>query len=322
MKIKFNDNLVKLANAMPCSIYAVGGYVRNYLINQKTSSDIDLSSSLLTEELLPYLDKFGFRIIATYDRTGTVVFSDGTQKYEYSAFRSESYAKGEHTPEKTVFKVSLYEDALRRDFKCNAIYYDVKNQEFVDPLGGIEDVKNKMLDTVTSPEKVFCHDGLRLMRLARFSGDLGFMATEDVLKIAKKYANNIKDISSERICEELKKILVADTAHEFSPKDGHYKALKVLDDAKVIDQILPEIARGRGMAQRKDYHKYDVLEHTLKTVLYADKSIRLAALFHDIGKPLCMLKNGKYHGHDVVGADLAREALNRLKFDKASIDEV
>ena len=117
----------------------------------------------------------------------------------------------------------------------------------------------------------------------------------------------------------MKKILVADKKYAFSDKKGHYTALKILDQTRVLDRIIPELTLGRGMAQRKDFHNYDVLEHSLRCVLYSSPKVRLSALLHDIGKPYCMLNKGVYYGHDKEGAKIAGEVLRRLKADNESI---
>jgi tRNA nucleotidyltransferase (CCA-adding enzyme) len=191
----------------------------------------------------------------------------------------------------------------------------------VDPLNGLNDIKKKVLDTVKEPEKVFCSDGLRLLRLARFAGELDFTPTKNVIESARQYSQNLKDISVERIWAELIKILTADNKYSFSKKDGHYRALKVLDESRCLDVILPQLTLGRGMVQRSDYHNYDVLEHSLRCVLYSPKNIRVSALLHDVGKPLNMLKTGKYHGHDKSGAKLVKDILNGLKADKKTVEK-
>ncbi len=323
MIIKFDANLTELALSMPVPLYAVGGCVRDFLIDGKISSDIDICSTLYPQDFSRIASSLGFNISATYKRTGTVVIEKDNIKYEYSVTRSEEYSSGgEHIPNKVVFGVSVEKDATRRDFKCNAIYYDIKNNKFVDPLNGMADVANKVLSTVIDAQQVFSHDGLRLMRLARFSGELGFSVEAQTLEGAKTYAKNILDISVERISDELKKILQADSKHAYSPKDGHYRALKVLDKTRVLDYILPELTLGRNLVQRSDFHKYDVLEHTLRCVLYANKSIRLSALLHDIGKPERFLATGKYHGHAESGEKIAKGVLKKYRFDNKTIEEV
>ncbi len=321
MKKVLSNKIVQLASILPKPLYVVGGFTRDFLITGLPSKDIDLASSMLVEELLPYLEKVGFKVKAEYKRTGTVVFGTVKEKYEFTTFRVESYAfGGTHAPERVAFTEDILLDAKRRDFKCNAIYYDIKKGELVDPLGGVEDIKNRVLSTVDEPKKVFSHDGLRLMRLARFCGELNFTPTEEVVLGATVFANNIKYIAFERIFEELKKILISNEKHAFSNPNGHYNGLKLLDKIGVLEIILPEVTNGRNLFQRKDFHKYDVLEHTLKTVLYAEKEVRLFALLHDIGKPLAMQKDKKFSNHAKYGKELVEIILQRLKADKRTIE--
>ena len=314
--------LIELAKKLPAPLYVVGGFTRNFLIDGKPSQDIDLCSALRPEQMSDALKECDFKVVTEIKRTGTLMFYDGERKYEFTTFRKEDYNGGEHTPYKTTFTQDIIEDAKRRDFKCNAVYYDIASEKFVDPLGGIKDIENKVLDTVCEPEKVFCHDGLRLMRLARFAGELNFTPTEQVLEGAKKYAHNIKDITVERIFAELMKILSSDTAYSFSSERGHYVGLKILDQTRVLELILPELTDGRGMVQRADFHLYDVLEHSLRTVRHADKSVRLGALLHDVGKPFCFRRDGYYYHHFAEGEKIAERILTRLKADKETIKQV
>ena len=323
MTLDLDANLVSLANQLNKPLYVVGGTVRNAILGVQGLTDIDLCGAYTIDELEPYLSSLGFSIIATYKTTGTVVFEKNGVKYEYTTLRKEEYAKGgNYKPTSVQFVEDIILDAKRRDFKCNAIYYDIKNAEILDPLGGVKDIENKILDTVIEPERVFRSDGLRLLRLARFSGELNFKPTLEVLSAMEKYSDNILDIKSERIFDEIKKILVADSKYPFSDKNGHYTALKILSETKVLDKIIPELTLGRGMEQRKDYHSYDVLEHTLRCVLYARRDVRLSALLHDVAKPRCKIDTGEYYRHDVVGKDLAKNVLLRLKADGKTIKEV
>lgn len=320
MRIILPKNVKILSEHCSLPLYAVGGYVRNFLIDGSISADLDLAAALSTEEIKSAAHSCGFTIVCEYKRTGTIVISDGKRKYEYTRFRTDLYsAGGGHKPLRSEFTNDLTLDAKRRDFKCNAVYYDIKADKIVDPLSGVSDIENKVLDTVISPEQVFCSDGLRLMRLARFSAELGFTVREEVLSEAKKYADNIRDIAPERIYEELKKILVADGKYPFSYKRGHYTGIKILEKIGVLDILFPELTAGRGLGQRADFHKYDVLEHSLRSVLYADKEIRLAALLHDVGKPYCKIQFGTYTGHAEAGEKIATDILKRLKADNRTI---
>ncbi len=323
MQIKLNENLITLSKLLPKSLYAVGGVVRNSFLGSE-ETDVDLASANNEEDFLTALEKSGFTVEAVYKRTGTVMFKglDGVH-YEHTRFRKEKYGKGgTHTPETTEFTDDITLDAKRRDFKCNAVYYDIKNQEVVDPLGGVEDIKNRVLDTVDLPEKVFCFDGLRLLRLCRFCGELGFTPTKEVVSGATKYKNNIKDISPERILEELKKMSVADKKYSFSKKTAHYDSFKLCHKIGVLELIIPELTLGENMSQRSDFHDYDVLEHSFRSLLYADESVRFAALLHDVGKPYAMICDGYYTMHATYGAAIAERILKRLKAPKKFTEEV
>ncbi|MBQ7339403.1 MAG: CCA tRNA nucleotidyltransferase [Clostridia bacterium] len=323
MKKFLSDKLISLADSLFAPLYIVGGACRDFVLGDSLSKDIDLASPTPISELLPIAKSFGFSVLAEYPRTSTLVLFDGQRKYEYTCFRREVYANGgEHTPISTEFTDSVLEDACRRDFKCNALYYDIKQDKFVDPLNAMGDIKNKVISTTISPSEVFSHDGLRLLRLARFSAELNFKIDEKTLLGAKENADKIKDISVERIFEELKKILVADSKHSFSDKRGHYNGLKVLDKIGVLDIILPELTLGRNLVQPKKYHDHDVLEHSLRAVLYSPAETRLCALLHDVGKPYCYHKHGNYYFHADRGEKIARTILNRLKAPKLEIDKI
>jgi len=319
MKNIIPKTLITLANNLPCPLYVTGGNVRNFLAGL-SSSDFDISAPLTPEIFTEYAINSGFIVNCIYKNTLTVKISDiNNQSYEFSSFRTEQYERG-HTPSTASFTNNIEEDALRRDFKCNAVYYDIKADVFVDPLNGINDIENKIISTVTNPDKVFCNDGLRLMRLCRFCGELEFTPDENTLLSAKKFSKQIEYISNERIFTELKLILTADT--KYLKKDGHYNALKLLYKIGVLDKIIPELTIGNNISQRSDFHKYDVLEHSFKAVKYAMPNIRLAALLHDIGKPACYLKNKSFRGHDIIGAEIAQTVLKRLKASKNEIKEI
>ncbi len=323
MKERFSSQIIALSKKLDKPLYAVGGKVRDYLIDESDSLDVDICSPSVLEEVVSCAQTVGMKIVATYKRTGTAVLYDGESKYEFTCFRKDIYGKGgEHIPDLTIPTSDILEDALRRDFTCNAVYFDIKKGEFVDPLNGISDIKNKTLKTVKSAKEVFSHDGLRLMRLARFAGELNFSPDKNTLDGARENADKIKDISAERIFVELNKILNSDTKHTFSDKKGHYNGLKILEKTGVLEIILPELCLGKGMAQPSKYHNYDVLEHSLRTVLYADSDIRLSALLHDVGKPYCFKRDGNFYLHSKEGEKIAESILNRLKASNKEKEEV
>jgi len=311
----FPESLINLARACPAPLYAVGGVVRDFLSGYSVEgADIDICAPIECDDFIAIAQNNSFTVTAVYKTTGTVKLKDADgNSFEFSPFRTDKYVRGEHMPTETFFTEDINLDAKRRDFTANAVYYNILKDSYLDPLGGIEAIKQKRLTTVAPAEKVFSEDGLRLMRLARFAAQLGFTPDEECLAGATKNADMILDIKPERIWTELVYILLADKKHKIPY--AHYAGLKLLDDTRVLDRILPELTAGRGMSQRTDFHKYDVLEHSLRCAMYAPPyiSIRYTALLHDVGKPVCYAKNGNFHEHDVLGAALSEKISNRLK---------
>ncbi|MDE7453578.1 MAG: HD domain-containing protein [Clostridia bacterium] len=321
MQMPLPEKLVNLANNCTFPLYVVGGYVRDFLACLETDNhDIDLCAPVDAEEFCKKAEELGAEVKAVYKNTGTVKLALGEEEYEFACFRSDEYIRGTHTPASTFFTDDIYLDARRRDFKCNAVYYDIKEAVLKDPLGGLADIKNKRLTTVDNPEKVFGEDGLRLMRLARFSAQTGFEPTPACLEGAKANAELIRDISVERVYAELDGILHADK--RYGNAEGQYFGLKILDEIGVLEIILPELTKGRRLMQNDQYHYYDVLEHSLRAVRYSDDKIRLAALLHDVGKPYRYRMEGTFHGHEEDSGKIANTILTRYKVSKKVIREV
>lgn len=315
------ENLLKLASVCQDSLYIVGGAVRDYLLGYPLeNADWDLASPMSEEEFLAAAQACGFRIKAIYRNTGTVKLEDseGTG-YEFTRFRSDEYVRGLHVPSEVTFTRDIALDAVRRDFRANAVYYDLKEKKFVDPLGGISDIQEKRLTTVTSASKVFGEDGLRLLRLARFAAQLGFTPDEECFEGAKAHCKLIGDVVPERIFAEMSLLLHADLKH--GVKDGPYQGLKILHATGVLGEILPELTLGEGMTQRSDFHDHDVLEHSLRCVRYSSPEIRFAALFHDVGKPFCYLRDGFYHNHPEEGERLTYQIMGRWNAPKKLTEE-
>ncbi len=307
--INVPNDLKEFALLFPVPLYLVGGYVRDALCG-KVSDDFDICSSLSADEVKDLLDGTPYKISVIKRNTGTVGIRYKNSEWQYTAFRTDNYSGG-HTPS-SISATDINGDAYRRDFKANAVYYDIKRNEIVDPLGGAKDVENRVLSATRDPKKVFSEDGLRLMRLARQSSETGFSVHPDTLTGARENAEKIDEIAAERIQTELERILL-------SPKPS--VGLILLREEKILERILPELDAAYGLPQRKDFHRYDVFGHILATVDAADKSVVTAALFHDIGKPACYKKSGNYHGHNEVGAELCRVIMNRLRYPKYRIME-
>lgn len=320
MQLNLPEKLHTLAQKADFPLYVVGGAVRDALANLPASPDLDLCAPVSAEKFSSLAAGCRLEVNGVYKNTGTVNLTAGDKKIEFTSFRTDTYRRGEHAPCAVEFTGDITADARRRDFKCNAVYYDIKQGTLCDPLGGEADIRARILETTRPAEEVFSEDGLRLMRLARFAAQLGFSPTAACRAGAKANAELIGKISAERIFTELLLILHAD--EKYGRRYAHYDGLKMLDETDVLRHILPELAAGKGMAQRSDFHDYDVLEHSLRTCRYADHSIRLAALLHDAGKPAAFAQTGKFYGHDVLGEEIARGILERLKAPKKTTELV
>lgn len=318
MKLKIPDSLIKLNEMSSCPIYVVGGFVRNHFASLG-KTDIDVAGPAIVETL-GISSRYKTKVV-NY-KLGTAVIKYNDDEFEYTPFRVEKYAQdGTHTPIEVKFTTDITSDALRRDFTCNAVYYDITNDEFIDPLHGIDDINHRIL-RAHNPERIFSSDGLRVLRMVRIAAETGFKIDGATAMVARNNAEKLRDISAERRRDELNRILVADT--KYGVANAHYRGLKLLAQLGMLKYLIPQLDDGAGMAQNPQYHKYDVLEHTFRTVLYAPPEIRLAALMHDVGKPYCMNKFGNMHGHEKVSANIVRYTLGEygLRYSKAQIEEV
>ena len=307
------EKLITLASALEKPLYAVGGACRDFLagLTPAGKRDWDICSPESAERVAAAAEKIGFAVTAVYKNTGTVRLTCDGEGYEFTTFRTDKYVRGVHSPAEVFFTDDMLLDARRRDFKCNAVYYDIRARAFVDPLGGIAEIESKTVSTVADANKVFGEDGLRLMRLCRIAAQTGFTPTEECIKGAQTNCALIADIAAERVWEELNAILHADI--KYGVAQAQYEGLQLLKKIGVLERILPELALGDGMEQRKDFHAHDVLEHSLRCVRYAPPEIRLAALLHDVGKPYCKLTFGKFARHEDEGARIAEDICKRLR---------
>ncbi len=317
-KIYIPDNLAALNANCKSPLYAVGGFVRNSLKGMPLS-DIDLCGPLPANKLI--IDS-AFKIIPVNPKLGTVVITDGKSTFEYTPFRIENYTRGgAHTPQSVYFTTDISKDSLRRDFTCNSVYYDLKNDTFIDLHGGIRDIEQGIVRELPFPAKVFSSDGLRLMRLARIAAQTGFAVDPATLESARRFSFLLRDVSKERIAQELNKILTADFAYGVS--DAHYRGLKLLGEIGLWRNIIAGIEEMKGVVQNPDYHKYDVYEHTMQTVRCAPVAVRLAALMHDIGKPASIAKFGNMHAHAALGEKMTKFSLGPygLKYSNNIVSE-
>ncbi len=298
------------------TLYAVGGCVRDAMLHRPVH-DIDLCSKLRPEELIRLAEANGVDARIVQKTLGTVLLSVGEQTFEHTTFRTESYGTGgTHRPETVVFSDTPEIDAFRRDFSVNAMYESVLDGALCDPTGGMTDLENRVLRTTTAdPEVILQDDGLRILRLVRFAATLGFSVDPATWAAAKANAALLKDVAWERKREELDRMLLGERV---------YFALSMLREVGALPYLLPECVECDGMPQRRDHHKYDVLDHMFHTCENTpnDLACRLIGLLHDVGKPEAKRRDGNQYAHDLYGERTARTMLERLRYPNALINRV
>ena len=218
LKLTLSNNLINLAKAIKKAggtVYVVGGYVRNALLNLD-NTDMDICGNLTYDVVLDIANSINFNAMVVNKRLGTVLIKvSDTEEYEYTTFRKENYKTGgDHSPTDVDFVKDIRLDASRRDFTVNSLYYNILTGEIEDFYTGISDINNKLLRCIKTPEEVFASDGLRILRLVRIANELGFAIEPNTRKCAKEYAFQLRDISGERVLKELKKIVVSDFKYE------------------------------------------------------------------------------------------------------------
>ncbi len=241
---------------------------------------------------------------------------------EVTPYRIEGKYSDNRRPDEVVFSKNLEDDLKRRDFTINAFCYNPLNNVLIDLFDGISDLRKKEIKAVGNADERFKEDALRILRAIRFSAQLSFEIEEETAEAIKKNSKLLENISMERIREEFVNILMTD-----NPIEAFFKA----KDLEVLKYLSPDLERGIGVEQN-GMHRYDVFEHLLRTMQHsADRNwsliVRLASLFHDISKPETRRwsekkKNWTFYGHEVVGARVTKKNLERLKFDKKTIDKV
>ena len=298
-------------------IYLVGGTVRDTLLHGPTH-DLDFATSAPPEETERVLRGWADSIWLTGARFGTVSAAKGGWHLEITTFRADVYEPGSRHPEVTYGR-DIEADLARRDFTCNAMAVRLPEPRFVDPFGGLADLRAGLLRTPIDAESSFGDDPLRMVRLARFAAVLGADADEPARKAASVMAAQLDGISRERIRVELDKLITAP-----EPRRG----MDLLCDTGLADRFLPEVPALRMERDPLHHHK-DVYAHTMAVVESCprdDRVLRLAALLHDIGKPATreFHPDGRvtFHHHEVVGARMARERMRALTYAKDDIEAV
>lgn len=304
---------LKLLEASGYEAYIVGGCVRDYIMGIEPH-DYDITTSALPEETKQVFKQF--KVLETGIKHGTVTVLLDYEPIEITTFRVDAdYIDGRH-PSSVSFTKSLREDVARRDFTMNAIAMDYRGNLY-DYFGGKKDIEEGVLRCVLEPTARFKEDALRIMRALRFSSVTGFNIEEKTHEAMRESKELLSKISAERTREELVKLLCGKNVKKV-----------LMEDVDILAVFMPELAKMEGFDQRNPHHVFDVLEHTATVVEMADKEpvVRLATLFHDIGKPECFTVDeagiGHFYGHGAISAEMTRSVMNRLKFDNETKHKV
>lgn len=315
MRIHLPDKVKKIIETIESEgyeAYAVGGCVRDSILG-RMPDDWDITTSAGPQQIKRLFP----RTIDTGIQHGTVTVMIGREGFEVTTYRIDGEYEDSRHPKEVTFTSNLTEDLKRRDFTINAMAYNDRDG-LVDVFGGIADMKNGLIRCVGDPGERFGEDALRMMRAVRFSAQLGYLIEERTGAAVKEMAENLRNISAERIQSELVKLLI-------SPHPDH---LRICCDMGIMGIVLPEFDRCMETEQNNPHHCYTVGEHILHSLngVKADKTLRLAMLFHDIGKPETKYTDEKgvdhFHGHARIGEEIAGRALKRLRFDNDTRNKV
>ncbi len=306
---KYNDalSIIKcLKNAGHEAVFA-GGCVRDMLLGDEPG-DYDIATDAppyeveeLFENTVPVGKQFGVILVIMNHRS-----------YEVATFRSESEYSDGRRPD-TICYAGMEEDAQRRDFTINGMFFDPVTDRLIDVVGGRKDLEDRLLRTIGDPDKRFREDYLRLLRAVRFAAGLGLQIESQTKKAIVASKHLVNAVAPERLCAELRLLLAGR-----SPGD----AVNLMDDLGLFTEVFPELEPCRGCRQPKNYHpEGDVFTHTLLTLKelgsFPDFTVAMAALLHDSGKPEASRETPeKFPEHERIGAEVAKEACRRLRLTK------
>ena len=285
--------------------YFVGGCVRDVILGRKPS-DFDIASDAGPARVKKYFA----HVIPVGEAFGVMIVRLGGHSFEVSTFRTEGAYKDGRRPDKVEFS-DAKSDASRRDFTVNGLFYDPVTKKTMDWVGGVKDIRRRVIRTIGNPATRFKEDKLRMLRAIRFAANLGFKIEPKTFAAIRRMHRQITVVSSERIREELVKLFTGP-----DPAQG----LVWLDRSGLLEIVLPEVSAMKGVQQPKQYHpEGDVFKHTKLMLEKLDRAplvLAFGCLLHDIGKPRTFKRSDRirFNNHDRVGARMAEEVLTRLKF--------
>ncbi|HEX9665225.1 MAG TPA: CCA tRNA nucleotidyltransferase [Thermodesulfobacteriota bacterium] len=297
--------------------FLVGGCVRDIAMGIPPQ-EYDIATSATPQDVMKIFPS----TVPVGVSFGVVLVLEGNNKFEVASFRKEEkYTDGRH-PDRVVYSTDEKEDVMRRDFTINGMLYEPFEETVIDLIGGLDDIKRRVIKTIGEPDDRFKEDKLRMLRAIRFGAGLDFVIEQDTFLSIKSLAPLISQVSKERIRDEIIKIIT-----QSHPGNG----LRLLRESKLLRYILPEVEKMNGVPQPPEFHpEGDVFNHTciildkLYEITGGDNSPELAmgALLHDIGKPdtYTVTDRIRFNGHDRIGARMAKNICKDLKFSKKQIE--
>lgn len=319
MKYKINipPNANKIIHTLQSAGYKafiVGGCVRDSIMN-RPPHDWDICTSARPDRVIDIFKNYN--VVKTGLQHGTVTIIINDEQYECTSFRIDGEYTDNRRPNNITFVDNLLEDLKRRDFTINAIAYNDEDG-LIDPFDGIGDIKRGIIQCVGEAEDRFHEDILRILRAIRFAAQLNFSIEDNTDAEIRQQFTNLNNISVERITSEFNKIVISDSFFGI-----------MMEYRVVFAELIPELRCTFMFPQNNPHHSFDLFTHILWTVAYCPKDdliIRLAALFHDIGKPRSYQdgEDGIRHfkGHGQIGADITDTIMRRLKYDNDTRNKV
>ncbi len=304
------EEAIKKLNHAGFEAWLVGG-VRDLLLKREVH-DWDLTTSAKPEEIKKVFEGYSLNCIG--EKYGTITVHYGSVFLDITTFRKEGGYSDHRHPSQIQFTKNLFDDLKRRDFTINAIVFHPE-KGFCDYFCGKRDLKKRLIRAIGDADARFRQDAIRILRALRFSAVLGFDIEEKTKAAIHRNKDLLLEIASERVIPELMRMLC-----------GRNIRYVLTEFSDVIGVLIPEILPTVGFSQRSPFHQYDVWQHTVHAVAYADPvpEIRLALLFHDISKPQCLsideTGRGHFYSHPRKSARIAKEVMQRLKFPAKQID--
>lgn len=245
MKINISDNLLELAQIFSNfgKLFIVGGYVRNSLLGF-SETDIDICSKLTPDKISNLLKNTKFEILEKSNIVGYVKIRCKNEIYEHSTFRKDNYfPTGTHLVESVDYVQDLRQDAMRRDFTINALYYDILNKKIIDIYSGLLDLKNEIVRCVEVPGYVLAHDGVRILRMIRIACELNFKIDYATYATARRFGHLLNDISAQRKFNELMAILKSPNKYPISKKKSNVKGISIFNDLHLWNSFFISTSR-------------------------------------------------------------------------------